>query len=241
MLLAAQASVYAEELLATSQGTIQEFSQGSSLSSTIDCSQVDINYVDNPDLTDSERLEAMDNAFFESVNRFELCNLSNQANSSSTNASISPPPPTIGAEAATGGESGENSDGNYNQEGFESAASPLMTGTEEESSLPATFLPNGTGMPEDTSEEGDIKKTYAGTGLNGAIPEDIPDSNNDDVIAAQIRLAAEIETDPDKKAKLWNEYRKYKGLPVKKYTKETVKKTVEIPTNETTQNTVQFF
>jgi hypothetical protein len=33
------------------------------------------------------------------------------------------------------------------------------------------------------------------------------------VIAAQIRLAAEIEKDPIKKEKLWNEYRKYKGLP----------------------------
>ncbi|MEX0615839.1 MAG: hypothetical protein WD177_08020, partial [Methylophaga sp.] len=49
---------------------------------------------------------------------------------------------------------------------------------------------------------------------NGAIPEDIPAANNDDAIAAQIRLAAESETDPEIREKLWNEYRKYKGLKV---------------------------
>ena len=46
-------------------------------------------------------------------------------------------------------------------------------------------------------------------------PEDIPPTDNDDAVATQIRLAAEIEKDPVKKDKLWNEYRKYKGLPTK--------------------------
>ena len=50
---------------------------------------------------------------------------------------------------------------------------------------------------------------------NGAVPEDIPPADNDSAFEAQIRIAAENETDPEIREKLWNEYRKYKGLAVK--------------------------
>lgn len=42
-------------------------------------------------------------------------------------------------------------------------------------------------------------------------PEDIPDGSDDDVVARQLREAAEKETDPELKAKLWEEYRRYKA------------------------------
>ena len=45
------------------------------------------------------------------------------------------------------------------------------------------------------------------------IPEDIPLDDNDSVLEEQIRLAAMNEKDPEKKKRLWNEYRKYKGVP----------------------------
>lgn len=48
---------------------------------------------------------------------------------------------------------------------------------------------------------------------NGKLPEDIPASDNDSILEAQIRQAAVGEKDPELKKKLWNEYRKYKGLP----------------------------
>jgi hypothetical protein len=48
---------------------------------------------------------------------------------------------------------------------------------------------------------------------NGKLPEDIPASDNDSILEAQIRQAAVDEKDPELKNKLWNEYRKYKGLP----------------------------
>ncbi|MDC1121271.1 hypothetical protein OAT72_05385 [Alphaproteobacteria bacterium] len=48
---------------------------------------------------------------------------------------------------------------------------------------------------------------------NGKIPDDIPDAGNDSVFEAQIRAAAMAETDPDTQKNLWNEYRRYKGLP----------------------------
>jgi hypothetical protein len=41
-------------------------------------------------------------------------------------------------------------------------------------------------------------------------PPGIPDGSDDDVVARQLREAAEKETDPELRKKLWEEYRKYK-------------------------------
>ena len=41
-------------------------------------------------------------------------------------------------------------------------------------------------------------------------PDDIPSGSDDDVVARQLREAAEKETDPELREKLWDEYRKYK-------------------------------
>ncbi|MCX2793333.1 hypothetical protein OQJ62_00185 [Microbulbifer thermotolerans] len=42
------------------------------------------------------------------------------------------------------------------------------------------------------------------------VPADIPNGNDDDVVARQIREAAMRESDPELREKLWEEYRKYK-------------------------------
>jgi hypothetical protein len=43
-------------------------------------------------------------------------------------------------------------------------------------------------------------------------PADIPSGSDDDVVARQLREAASREADPAVREKLWNEYRKYKGI-----------------------------
>ena len=180
---------------------------GEAIGSSIDCSKIKIDYMDRPELTQRERLEAMNNAFFESVNRFELCNLSTQTSAESETTNQDQP------SSDTGSEEAKEAEDSNDDVALESVADPIMTGTELEESTAAVF---------DSSEEAAVMEkeidasiaTYTG-GANGAIPEDIPKVNNDDAVTAQIRLAAEIETDPVKKEKLWNEYRKYKGLPVK--------------------------
>ena len=43
-------------------------------------------------------------------------------------------------------------------------------------------------------------------------PSDIPSGSGDDVVARQLREAASRETDPAVREKLWDEYRKYKGI-----------------------------
>ena len=196
-------------LLVTLMCVNPQTSADEALGSTIDCSEVAINYIDRADMTPSERLEEMDKAFYESVNRFELCNLSNQASSSSESASSAQGTSAGGDSGLDGTESSESN--------IESVASPLMTGTETESTVRLSDFPEDSDMPENIPENAgdEAIAIYRGSGANGALPEDIPDANNDDVVAAQIRLAAEIEKDPVKKERLWNEYRKYKGLPVK--------------------------
>jgi len=47
-------------------------------------------------------------------------------------------------------------------------------------------------------------------GKQANIPDDIPDGSDDDVVARQLREAAEMETDPELREKLWEEYRRYK-------------------------------
>lgn len=204
------------------------------LGSGIDCSEVNIDYMDDPEYTDSERLAEMDRAFLESVNRFELCYLSNQSGSAQ-----------VPASAATQGSEGQgeetNSDGTEGGEtAFESVAEPLLTGTETETdtdtepesvgSTPATVASTtvapqtiiGSSLPDhdSTQKNGTIPQDIVvANQQSGAIPEDIPNVDNDDVVAEQIRLAATIETDPVKREKLWNEYRRYKGLAVKENAK----------------------
>lgn len=50
-----------------------------------------------------------------------------------------------------------------------------------------------------------------GSGKNSETPIDVPNGEDDDIIARQIREAAINEKDPRLKVKLWDEYRKYKG------------------------------
>lgn len=47
-------------------------------------------------------------------------------------------------------------------------------------------------------------------GGTAATPPDVGNGSDDDIVARQIRKAAESETDPELRKKLWDEYRKYK-------------------------------
>lgn len=77
------------------------------------------------------------------------------------------------------------------------------------------------GVPGDERESEDSDDQSAGgpsdssdgagaPGTDSDLPADIPDGSDDDVVARQLREAAEKETDPELKAKLWEEYRRYK-------------------------------
>jgi len=80
---------------------------------------------------------------------------------------------------------------------------------------------DGTGFPEPVGRAGVYEGGMAGGAPGGAPPEnpvkfpppaDIPSGDDDDVVARQLREAAMREPDPAVREKLWEEYRKYKGI-----------------------------
>lgn len=75
------------------------------------------------------------------------------------------------------------------------------------------------GATGESRENGDLAVPPTASGAAGGPghqtavkdqPKDVPDGSGDDVVARQLREAAERETDPELKKKLWEEYRKYK-------------------------------
>lgn len=200
-----------------------------SFEETIDCTDVSIHYVDDPSLTQEERLQLMEKAFLESLNRFELCQELKEMAKSSSAAGTSGSSGNAGTSGSSGssgtaGISGTSADGNSTIEaggmsGDESVASSTMSGTEAAENV---STPEGTEVIESNNIQSlqgkneTVGKTHENMKKsNGKLPEDIPSARNDDALAAQIRFAAENETDPVKRRQLWNEYRKYKGLPTK--------------------------
>ncbi|MGB5777134.1 MAG: hypothetical protein WBP89_20990, partial [Sedimenticolaceae bacterium] len=66
----------------------------------------------------------------------------------------------------------------------------------------------------EVAAQGQRDQTGAGTQRQSdrqGVPPDIPDGSDDDVVARQLREAAEKERDPELKKRLWEEYRKYKA------------------------------
>ena len=104
-----------------------------------------------------------------------------------------------------------------NNKKVDSVASSELSGTEiTEENLETTSTFENTTSEDIVKYENDQRFDQGETNTNnGMIPEDIPQDDNDSVLEEQIRLAAMNEKDPEKKKRLWNEYRKYKGLPQK--------------------------
>ncbi len=100
-----------------------------------------------------------------------------------------------GGGAGGGGENAAGQGGAANQGDQQQAGEPGMAGGQPPTGNPAGGGGGqGSGNPQNGSGQ----------------PEDIPDGRDDDIVARQLREAAEKETDPELKKKLWEEYRKYK-------------------------------
>ena len=183
-----------------------------SISVADDCTKIDIDYQDDDLLTPEERLARMDAAFFASLSKFDAC----QTSQSGTSASASGGGDTGNGDSAGGG--GAAATG--------AVASPDLTGTDppSESNYPVSGAGNstaatqanksGAALDAATAQSSTPVTSTAAVDLpgGGKLPEDIPAADNDSVLQAQIRQAAMSETDPAVRKKLWDEYRKYKGL-----------------------------
>jgi len=185
-----------------------------------DCSRVEIEYgEDGKVLTAAEKTARMDKAFYESLARFERCQTSLSGGGSGAG----------GGGGGGGGASGNAGEGGNNGSiGNNGSSADSADGSVQ--SVPSSSV-SGT-EPDPDKKDGAARETalqspQTGTEPQpqampggGKLPEDIPPADNDSVLEAQIRAAAEAEQDPEKREKLWNEYRRYKNLPARKSTME---------------------
>ncbi len=122
--------------------------------------------------------------------------------------------PRSASDSGMGGGAGEDGNGaDGNGGGAKSTASSDRNAGETE----AGSVSNTGGIESQDGDATDRISAGAGGGSEktpprGATrqPPGIPDGSNDDVVARQLREAAEKESDPELKKKLWEEYRKYK-------------------------------
>lgn len=101
-------------------------------------------------------------------------------------------------DTAGGGFSGNGADGNEETAGEKNKKGQGGLEAAKETGKNSQTTSRETGTPTQSTSS---KKSTA--------PKDIPDGRNDDVIARQLREAAEKEGDPELKKKLWDEYRRY--------------------------------
>ena len=82
----------------------------------------------------------------------------------------------------------------------------------DELSASATVQQTGGGSGSGATRKGGAAPpgSWNQSATPSSAPDDIPDGSDDDVVARQLREAAEKETDPELKKKLWEEYRRYK-------------------------------
>jgi hypothetical protein len=185
-----------------------------------DCTNIAIDYTDNSALTVQEQANAMEKAFYDSLNKYDSC-LTEEQNNASDDASRGGSQGSIkGGGGATGTISGTGAGSASGEVQPESAGAVASTGISGVAPAPSEQMEREGSVRGEQNTTDPVKKTQTDNNAsvvlnNGKTPDDIPASNNDSLLEAKIREAAENETDPETKAKLWNEYRKYKGLPLK--------------------------
>lgn len=117
--------------------------------------------------------------------------------------------------ASSGGGSG---DGSSDDEGAEVKDSDdQQDASQEEDNEGDQQQPGQEQAGDETAQENQASSERSGTpGKNlphadAETPEDIPNGSDDDIVARQLREAAEQERDPVLREKLWEEYRRYKA------------------------------
>ncbi len=169
----------------------------SDLATSQDCAEIILQSPDDELLTREEKIALLEKALLRSVNKFDSC----QSTASGANNGVA------------AGDAGDTIQGTQTTQ--ESTPVGDIQGDIQEG-LSASQASGEDQNNSTTTTTADADKTGSDEVMppNGKLPADIPPMENDDIIAKQFRQAAMDETDPATKAKLWNEYRRYKNLPV---------------------------
>lgn len=147
-----------------------------------------------------EEIAALDASFAQSLGDFDEMLLAEEQKASTRQPRRS----ASGGPGGTGGQ--EGTEGDSSVQGDAAGGSQAGQGQrgdedKEESASPSSQGSVGSG------------RGGGGSGQQGSTGEGDQDSlkTDDDIVARQLREAAEKETDPELKEKLWEEYRKYKA------------------------------
>ena len=200
---------------ALSAQTIEQDEAGSGFEYSTDCTDITIDFEDDPTLTREEKTALMEEAFFRSLSKFDAC----QEERSKTNTANSGGRDSVGGgdSSPTSGLTGtETSEPTAGIDTAASTASSDMSGSDgsvltNKSQNSSTVIRGG--EPESKTETKSSNGIQTNDMDNSKVPDDISSADNDSILEAQIRQAATDETDPEVRAKLWNEYRRYKGMP----------------------------
>ena len=194
----------------------QEYNSGHrvGLAEGIDCTEMAIDYQYDPRLSDAENLALMERLFYQSLEKFDYCQTMRAAAANQDDgqaggngdgegmiddtATESQPGDVQGTRAAIA----ESGTGNKSTPSGLSGTQPVF---DDSAAQPMTEP--GLEASERMVSDHWPEKTVS------TIPKDIPPADNDDMLATQIRQAAIEEPDPEVQARLWDEYRSYKGLP----------------------------
>ncbi|MCK5778788.1 MAG: hypothetical protein KAH11_08355 [Rhodospirillales bacterium] len=185
--------------------TVSDAGNGQSAPGAVDCTDVSVNYQEDPNLTKAEQIALMDAALMSSLSKFDVCQSENGESQGQ------------GSAGGGGGSSGSASGGgasvaSSDMSGADSTPSDQQPGQSSSSWEPVASTDNGSPQEEGSGQGADVQSASVS---NGKVPDDIPPGDNDSILEAQIRQAAMNEKDPAVAEKLWDEYRKYKGLPKK--------------------------
>ena len=180
---------------------------------SIDCTESNLESMQSDFvLTLEEEIAMMDKQLSSSLNKFEKCvdeDYKVKKNSESSNSESS------SSESS-------NSESSSSESSNTSNSNSSSNNLEEKKSVPSESISGAEGSIESTESNnieknnGQISQGMSDVTLdNGKIPDDIPEDANDSALEKQIRRAAIKAKDPEKKKRLWNEYRKYKGLNIR--------------------------
>ena len=148
-----------------------------------------------PGQTRSERVAAIDAELQASVAEFDGLLQREQLELERTARN----PGSQGGGAAGSGQGNQASEGNQGSESEQAASRGDVFGE-----VPEEQAPPGEG----DGSRGTVGPPESGPGAT--IPDDVPEAQDDDIVARQLREAAENETDPELRERLWEEYRRYK-------------------------------
>jgi hypothetical protein len=113
--------------------------------------------------------------------------------------------PQGGGGSMGGGSRGSVSSSGRSGEEDRASAGARSTGDGDEGSAASGDYTEG-GTPQTGSSEGGVTSSSRGA----PTPAGIPDGGDDDIVARQLREAAQAEKDPALRKKLWEEYCTYK-------------------------------